>query len=213
MTRVGLRTPERLNGIGAASYCGFSQDWYADEWRQRAGCGPTTATVLLAYCLGRDGDWPVIRTTDEARRYMDRLWEYVTPSYGGLYKTRWMAEGLRRYLAAEGIARYTVEMLAVSILPSHRPTPQEVIAFIRDGLAADSPVAFLNRHAGREAELDTWHWVPIVELLTAGETVTAVCVDEGRRKSFRPAAWLDDTLLGGGFVYLRPTADRQDVTG
>lgn len=209
--RIGLQMPERLQQATADGvFYGFSQDWYTDEWRQRAGCGPTTATCLLAYCLGRDGDWPSGMDRRQIRYCMDNLWEYVTPSYGGLYKTRWMADGLRRYLAAREISRYAVEMLAISVLPAYRPSAAAVVEFIRAGLEADSPVAFLNRHAGNETEIDGWHWVPIVELDTDSETARAVCYDEGIRKSFAPAAWNRETLLGGGLVYLRPRAG-QDV--
>lgn len=212
MTRIGLRAPERLEvTVAGQAHCGFTQDWYTDEWRRKAGCGPTTATCLLAYCLGRDGKWPIPLTVAEAATYMDRVWEYVTPSYGGLYKTRWMADGLRCWLADAGIERYVPQMLTVSILPGYRPSGPEVIEFIRAGLAADSPVAFLNRHAGKETQIDTWHWVPIVELVRDGVRTTAVCYDEGRRKSFDPAAWTKDTVLGGGFVYLSPTEKKQEM--
>lgn len=198
-----LQTPQRLElQIEGKTWYGFCQDWYRDDFRRRAGCGPTTAAYMLAYCLLRDGVWHDFSDVESALRYMDRVWDYVTPRHGGLFKTRWLKEGTEEFLAAHGIEGYRVHSLPVSALSLHRPSAAELEGFIIAGLAADSPVAFLNRHRGKEPELETWHWVPLVEYSTETEAATATCYDEGGKCRFVPARWLKDTILGGGFVYM-----------
>ena len=65
MSIYSLQKPDQLDfKINGRIWYGYSQDWYQDEWRQRAGCGPTTATYLAAYCLHRDGIWKDLQTTN-----------------------------------------------------------------------------------------------------------------------------------------------------
>lgn len=202
MPMYRLREPQRLTLSMNGTVCyGYTQDWYTDSWQARAGCGPTTATSLLAYHLVRDGYWETLTTRAAVLRRMQEIWEYVTPSHGGLFKTRWLVQGLRRYLTERHLP-YRVESLSVSPLPPHRPAPAAAAAFIAESLAADSPVAFLNRHRGAEP-IDTWHWVPIVALDTERAPALAEIYDETIRKYFAPENWVRDTLLGGGFVSLR----------
>lgn len=197
-----LREPQRLTLSMNGTVCyGYTQDWYTDSWQARAGCGSTTATSLLAYHLVRDGYWEALLTQAAVMRRMQEIWDYVTPGHGGLFKTRWLVQGLRRYLAEHRLP-YRVDALPVSVRSAHRPEPAAVKAFIAEALAADSPVAFLNRHRGAEP-IDTWHWVPIVSLDTEQEPAVAEIYDETTRKFFAPENWVRDTLLGGGFVSMR----------
>ena len=50
-----------ITGADGARFCGADQDWYRTVWQQRAGCGPTTASVLLAYLCLKLYDEPVRR--------------------------------------------------------------------------------------------------------------------------------------------------------
>ena len=100
---------------------------------------------------------------------------------------------------------YHARMLTVSVVPRFRPSSEEVLNFIKAGLACDSPVAFLNRHRGNQETIDSWHWGPIVRLDTDRSPAIADVYDEGIKKSFAPAEWAKETMLGGGFVYLQKT--------
>ncbi len=188
--------------IEGQEWYGFCQEWYEDDWRRRAGCGPTTAAYLLAYRMLRDGIWEDVNDAQAALCRMNQVWDYVTPRHGGLFKTRWMKEGIEKFLAATDIKGYNVRSLPISVLSSFRPTADQVEDFIREGLKADSPLAFLNRHRGNEAELETWHWVPLVALSDDSSPITALCYDEGEERRFVPSRWLQDSFLGGGLVYI-----------
>lgn len=197
-----LQVPHRLHlEKDNRVWYGFCQDWYRDAFQQKAGCGPTTAAYMLAYCFMRDGIRNISGKAD-AISFMEEIWNYVTPTYGGLFKTRWLADGVARFLADIHVTDYTVRMLTVSAVSAYRPTANEVERFIQSGLEADSPVAFLNRHRGLETELETWHWVPLIKMTTDTEPATAWCYDDGTVCRFTPAKWLVNTILGGGFVYI-----------
>ena len=103
MSIYSLQKPDQLDfKINGRIWYGYSQDWYQDEWRRRAGCGPTTATYLAAYCLYRDGIWKDLHTTNAVLTQMNRIWDYVTPRQGGLFKTRWLRDGLEMFFQEAG---------------------------------------------------------------------------------------------------------------
>lgn len=198
-----LQQPNLLDlVVDGKTWLGYHQEWYEDEWQRLAGCGPTTATYLLAYHFLRDGRWDSIRDIAAARIHMNRVWQHVKPRRGGLFRTRWLAEGIEKFLQTEGIQEYCVRMLPISVLGRYRPKDTEVIEFIKAGFLADSPIAFLNRHRGNEKELETWHWVPVVSLNETTKGWLACAYDEGQERYFYPLNWLHATRLGGGLVYL-----------
>lgn len=186
MSIYSLQKPDQLDfEVNGRIWYGYSQDWYQDEWHRRAGCGPTTATYLAAYCLHRDGIWKDLHNTNAVLMQMNRIWDYVTPRQGGLYKTRWLRDGLEMFFQEAGMQNYHARMLTVSVVPHFRPSSEEVLNFIKAGLDCDSPVAFLNRHRGNQETIDSWHWVPIVRLDTDQSPAIADVYDEGIKKILR----------------------------
>ncbi len=203
MKRYTLQQPNLLDlVVDGQTWLGYCQDWYEDEWQRLAGCGPTTATYVLAYHFLRDGLWDSIQDIATARMHMNRVWPHVKPRRGGLFRTRWLAEGMENFLRMEEIQDYCVRMLPVSVLARCRPSDEEMIEFLQAGFTADSPIAFLNRHRGNEEELETWHWVPLVSLTETAEGWQACAYDEGQERRFNPLRWLHESRLGGGLVYL-----------
>ena len=68
-----------LTGLDGQPHRGADQDWYRDPWQRRAGCGPTTAAVILTYLsrvhpalapLAPAGD----RADGEFLDYMEAIW-------------------------------------------------------------------------------------------------------------------------------------------
>ncbi len=117
-----------------------------------SGCGPTSASQVLGYSLFRDGLLDLETTSDQtlALERMNLVWKYVKPRFGGgVYKTQWMERGLTRLLEDKGLS-YDVHMLNVSPFCASRVEVEAATQFIHDALAQDVPVAFLNRHKGKE---------------------------------------------------------------
>lgn len=206
----GLKHPEwlQIKDGDILSY-GYTQEWFHTDWQRLAGCGPTTAAQMLQYIYFKEGldDPEVYKDRDSVLPRMEEVWKYVTPrTGGGLYKTRWMAEGLTKYSEEKGWA-YTVNMLRVYPFAVMRPKKEEVVQFLKAAMEEDVPVAFLNRHRGEEEGLDTWHWVPIVGCDWKEDPIVYV-YDDRKIREFRLYRWLERTIFGGGFVYLAKSKEK-----
>lgn len=183
-------------------YYGSNQEWYGRHWQRMSGCGPSTVTNIIYYinCIGLE---PALRkklTKEECLALMKEMWNYVTPSLGGVSSTAMLRKGADRYLREKNL-NLTMETLDVPKTRSERPGNGRVIEFIAQSLEKDCPVAFLNLERGRLVNLDSWHWVTVVSLTyDKEETVMAEILDCGIRKRIDLGLWLQTTKLGGGFV-------------
>lgn len=206
--RVAIRDPGRLllDGI----YYGGDQEWYVDTWRQRAGCGPTTASSLLYYLAQRDPDkralWPTAstRTREDFLRFMDLVWEDVTPGMRGLNRSYLFTDGVERLASRHGVA-LTAHILEVPESIGRRKGFDHFASFLTRGLVSDCPVAFLNLSNGKAERLHSWHWVTIVAARRDAdhpETELAVTIfDEGKSIEIDLKCWYDTSLLGGALVW------------
>ena len=194
------------------AFRGAVQDWYPTAWQRRAGCGPTTAAVLLSYLarthpalasLGPQGD---PETTAGFLPYMEELWRYATPGPQGLKEAEHLTLACRSFALSRGCR------LREAILPipragqGARPTPAQCRSFLEDALGRDCPVAFLNYDEGDVTELDGWHWVPLVAV-APGDDVPCTVLDEGREKNAPFDRWVETTRLGGALAVLFPEED------
>lgn len=194
------------------AFRGAVQDWYPTAWQRRAGCGPTTAAVLLSYlarthpalaALGPQGD---PETAAGFLPYMEELWRYATPGPQGLKEAEHLTLACRSFALSRGCR------LREAILPipragqGARPTPAQCRSFLEDALDRDCPVAFLNYDEGDVTELDGWHWVPLIAV-APGDDVPCTVLDEGREKNASFARWVETTRLGGALAVLFPEED------
>ncbi len=191
---------------------GCNQDWYPATWQRRAGCGPTTAANLLIYHQ-RSGRFAVrdrLETTSDALDLMQRVWHHVKPTAMGVHTPGIFQQGLKGLFSemTEELHGLQINLEPVSLLIPRRhvlrPRQSEVIAFIRQGLMADSPVAFLNLHNGSIRRLDRWHWVTITGLDDTDESQVMIEIcDNLQQFKISLTEWFYSTTLGGGFVYLK----------
>lgn len=197
--RYSILHPEWITlSVAGKPHHGFDQEWYREEWQRMAGCGPTTGATIAAYIERRDRG-AVTDTQEKALAKMDVLWGYATPRMHGLYKTRWLAEGLTHYGEDKG-ALGTVEMLSVAAIRPLRPSLEKVTRFIAGGLSADAPLGFLDLHNGGDESIYSWHWMPLVALEGEGNAWQATVLDEGKEITFDLSRWLKQSKFGGGFV-------------
>lgn len=176
---------------------GYDQEWYPERWQKLAGCGPTTGAAIAAYVEAKE-EGKVVASQAAAEEKMLAFWPYATPRMHGLYKTRWLMEGLNSYFADYGL-RGRAEMMTVPLLGPMRPSMEALTDFIAEGLSADAPLGFLCLHNGGIRSLYSWHWMPLAALDT-GAGAAATVLDEGRAITFDLAAWRSATPFGGGFV-------------
>ena len=204
--RVSLSHPEWLDIMGPEGELtrGADQDWYRREWQRRAGCGPTAASVLMAYLArtrGLEALCPLERLETPAFvDYMEEVWTFVKPGCHGLNKVAMFTDGVRAFAAGRGIS------LAPAALEvpreEGRPALAGCAAFIRAGLEDDCPVAFLNLHNGEEARLDAWHWVLITALEEQDGGARCSIVDSGKEFTVDLGLWHATTRDRGGFVFV-----------
>lgn len=203
---VRLAHPELLEIIGEDKtiYYGADQDWYRTVWQQKAGCGPTAASVQLSY-LARARGIPALYEFPDARRetfvdYMEDVWKCVTPGVRGLNKVSMYTDGVERFAALRGVAVRT-HALEVPARPG-RPDLSDCRAFVEEGLRRDCPVAFLNLHNGEETRLDKWHWVLITGLEQRPGELACTLADSGNKLEIDLALWHRTARDLGGFVYV-----------
>ncbi len=206
-----LSRPDRFTlTLADGTLCrGADQDWYRDVWQRRAGCGPTTAAMILDYlslvhpalsALSPDGE----RTAEDFLPFMEAVWPYVTPGTMGLDKPESFVLGCRSFALSRGA------VLDGRILPiprkgkGPRPDLAQVRTFLVWALDKDSPVAFLNWSNGDLHNLDSWHWVPLIACRGEDEALTVTALDGGEEKELDLALWLETSFLGGALVRVFP---------
>ncbi|MCL1788592.1 MAG: BtrH N-terminal domain-containing protein [Defluviitaleaceae bacterium] len=182
---------------------GGDQHWYPKEgFLPMGACGATTASNMLCYMLRTrsalfDAAGEPVPKADYLE-FMKKVYAFMYPRVGGL-----MVEGF-----CEGMTELTKELelpvslkaLRVPIAKSKRPSLDDVFAFIRAALEADTPVAFLILSSGRVEKLETWHWVTVIGLDESKNRVTIL--DNTKVFTADLSKWLNNSIMGGSFVKL-----------
>ena len=184
---------------------GADQDWYTLPWRRRAGCGPTAASVQMAYLAAQRPSMAALcplegREQGTFAAYMDQVWDYVTPGEHGLNRVEMYTGGVARFCRDRGV-RLALRALEVPA-GGDRPGFDLCTDFIRAGLASDCPVAFLNLDNGAVKALDKWHWVLLSALEEGDRGMLVTVVDSGRTFPIDLKLWYDTARDLGGFVWL-----------
>lgn len=199
---IALRSPGVLHfRKGEETLYGPNQDWFEVEWQRKAGCGPTACSGALWYlaktrpeCSGLlDGDW---RGRAGILSLMEQVWTYVTPGHMGVNRAEIVETGVRDYARGRGV-EMSCDVLKVPTL-GRRPALSRLSDFVNRSIAEDFPVVFLNLSNGGVAELDSWHWVLLIEYDAGSHK--AIMFDQSRRRQIDLALWLKTTLLGGALV-------------
>lgn len=196
---IEIRHPEWLTlEVEGETVLGYNQEWYPENRQQMAGCGPTVGAMLAAYIEKKEWD-VAVTTREDALPLMLDMWKYATPRMHGLYKTRWLKEGLTSYMEEKGL-QGQVEALPIPSLHFLAPKLEKVQRFITEGLEADCPIGFLNLHSGNEPIPYHWHWMPLVKLEEKDDGPYCTLWDEGKAHTFHLGRWLKQTRFGGGFI-------------
>ncbi len=187
----------------AAVLFGADQDWFRGFWQRKAGCGPCTGANILLY-LFRQGRVRLDEGADDRKGFlklMEQSWGYLTPGMMGLNSPFMMQKGLDAYFEERGSA-FRAKAIEVPAQNDERPSLAQAEEFIRKGLAADSPVAFLNLSNGDIPHLESWHWVTVIGIEGEGDRADLLIYDNGNQIRVNLYTWLHSTKRGGGFVYV-----------
>lgn len=183
---------------GGGRQHGVNQEWYARHWQRTAGCGPCTASNILRYYQDRLRLPFPAESKEDMQRLMAWVWEYIRPGIMGLNSTARYAQGMDRLLKDLGSPLTTRALdIAAGDAEGHR---DGVAAFLREALAADQPVAFLNLSNGALKNLENWHWVTITRLDEGEGRLIATAADNGQLLTLDLDLWLRSTTRGGGLA-------------
>lgn len=185
-------------------YFGCDQNWYASEWQQVSGCGPTTAATLLVY-LQKSGriKLPVtILEQKDCMLLMEAVWAHVTPTPNGIYLIEQFCEGVQSFAKMHGFD-LTCHSLSIVESAALQSDLDDAIEFIKNGLAADCPIAFLNLCSGNICNLEGWHWVTIVALESDDENdqISITIFDGDKSEKIDFSSWFRTTTGGGALIY------------
>lgn len=202
-----LEALQMVDPISGRTVWGCDQDWYATaRFKQKAGCGPSTATNIMAYCARVKGEQALWQREsflwEDYVSMMEKIWSYVTPGRMGLYSMKKMAEGVAEYTETRGIKVQT-DVLDISLFPRQKRDFTDVEVFILRNLRSGFPLAFLNYSNGalERDKLEPWHWVTLVGLTLSPDGKSfATIIDNGEKKEIDLSLWYDTTRIGGGFV-------------
>jgi len=206
MREISIKNPQlfELTSPEGKACFGGHQDWYDEHWNQVAGCGPVAASNLVWYHAHAHGELRCLcgapgKSFEDYRQVMDKMFEFITPGYGGIYNSGLFMPGLLEYCKALG-APMECDNLEIPKWPRRRPGVKKLREFLVRWLETDNPVAFLNLSNGAVKLPDSWHWTTIYALEV--DKMTVKISDEGRTYETDIAKWLLTSKLGGAFVAL-----------
>lgn len=187
-------------------YYGPDQAWFTDQWRTKAGCGPTSAAFVTAYLAFtrpylRPLYAPSKMVLEEFITHMNDLYQFVTPGLMGVNKISLFIKGVIAFASSRNI-QLSSHKLDVERAPFGQREASPMIAdFVADGLSSDCPISFLALSNGKEKKLQNWHWITITSAGIDNTEVIVHASDEGHEIVFDLQLWYKTTNLSGGLVY------------
>ncbi len=204
--RTSINEPNFFaNQYGSHMLYGYNQGWYHTTFKRMGGCGPTAAAMLLSYRYRNSPQikFPVKGSSREAVvRFMDEVWNYVTPGFMGLNTTEKFKNGVVKFSKNQQLD-LTCQCLEIPSRQKNRLSWDGILQFLKEAISMDKPVAFLNLHAGTLRNLESWHWVVLIAVQEEKDDTIAVCLDQGEQKNLKLSEWYKTTKKGGGFVVLQ----------
>jgi hypothetical protein len=185
---------------------GGDQEWYADEWHRRAGCGPTCAANVTAYLALTRPELRALYAGEDMRKslfsaHMEEIYKFVTPGNMGLNRVEMYTRGVADFAVSRGLSLQAHVFEVHGNMCKDRLPVSELAEFVRAGLASDCPVAFLNLTKGRVKNIQGWHWITITSADISDTSLTAYASDEGKKICFDLRLWYLSTRMRGGLIY------------
>jgi hypothetical protein len=205
---ISIKNPQHFNitdSSGRTTY-GGDQEWYIKNWHQRAGCGPTSATNLIAYLALTNSNKRFLydyKTVDKQNfsYQMETLFNYVTPGAMGVNHIEMFINGMKTYSEDREIP-IQVHSFSVDKKTLKSRNRTDLIDFIKKGLSNDCPLAFLALSRGKESRMQNWHWITITSVDIMDDAIIATASDEGRIRHFDLQLWYETTKMHGGLIYI-----------
>lgn len=190
---------------GKSEWLGANQYWFNQKFAALSGCGPTTASEILAFLAKKypsimrgihpEGFGPLERK--EFVRFMQEVRAFVKPGVMGLTDINFYTDQTINYAESRGI-RLTAKQIDAG--ESTEAAFREVTAVIDNGL----PLALLilsNPHP--DIREYTWHWMTIIGYDKKESTITVAT--HGRAHVLRfNNVWVNSGGHKTGIVHFLP---------
>ncbi len=169
-------------------------------------CGAVAAAAQFSYLAatrpGFSGLCPAApKDKDSFSDYIETVGKSMSTDRKGLCTPYLYKSGVLSFAAQHSCALFVRE-LDIPRFRLARPSFSQCAAFLRAGLAADCPVAFLCLSGGRSPLLENRQWVTLIALeeQPTGQALCTVMTGSQKRViDFR--LWYQNAKAGGGLVY------------
>lgn len=150
---------------------GGNQEWFHEQWAQRAGCASVLASNMYA-CYHDQS----IYELDDFLKVMEEMFQQMTPGYMGypyLYK---FARTFVKIMDKEG---YDFK----PVYQKKSKNYKQAITFVLESLNEGHPVALLIlHHRAEELEEDNWHWICVSGYIEKENGYDIIFSDCGERR-------------------------------
>jgi len=209
MVHYEISHPQLLeirDGTYAETTFGPDQVWYPDRWLRKSGCGPTSASLLMAYYAFTRPELRSLYIADDLTRHsfirqMQEMSRFIKPGMMGVDKISKYVDGVIQFADEKGITLSPHVFEVGEKNDARRNELQGLADFVSKGLSSDSPLGFLVLSRGNEKHLQNWHWITVTGADITEDTIRATASDEGKKKTFDLSLWYHTTSMNGGLVY------------
>ena len=159
---------------------GGNQDWFADPWAVKAGCGSVLGSNLYAYYKGINTAFK-----SEFINIMEDLYRHMTPGKMGYPYFYKFAHAFVARMEKEGMQfkpRYLKKSKSV----------QQSLDFVKKAIDSQNPVGVLIlHHNAPEMKEDNWHWVCITGYEETESGTDIIFSDCGARRMVKANIFFD----------------------
>lgn len=150
---------------------GGNQDWFVNEWAQKAGCASVLASNLYSYYMHQQH-----YTKEQFLTVMDDMFQLMTPGtmgYPFLYK-----------FARTFVKRINQEQCYLKpVYQKKSQNYQHALSFVLKSIDEGHPVGMLIlHHRAVELEEDNWHWICLSGYIESEEHYRIIFSDCGQRR-------------------------------
>ena len=167
---IELRIPYIYKDKDYIGY-GGNQEWFLDEWAQKAGCASVLASNMYAYYLGKRSI-----AYNDFLNIMETMYQEMIPGkmgYPFLYK---FGRVFTKIMAQEN-------QLFLPVYQKKSKSINHALSFVLDSLNDFHPVAMLIlHHQAKELEDDNWHWICITGYQQTNDGYHIIFSDCGERR-------------------------------
>jgi hypothetical protein len=190
---------------GTNETIGANQYWFNQKFAALSGCGPTTASEILAYLALKNlsnGQTLYLHDIHHLERkafvrFMQEVREYVKPGMMGLTDIDYYTTQTIRFAESRG-----VPLEASQIDPEMNTT--DAMEAVAEAIDAGLPLALLIlTNPNPDIREYTWHWMTIIGYDRTKETVTVATHGRTHGLKFRNV-WVNGGGYKTGIVHFWP---------